>query len=112
MNFVYCDTKMADAHSIMVRTAKPVTAANEEGEGAFALEGFEPRAKLGRGACGATYEARRVSDGRTLVLKVLTRKFAKHPRTLAAILNELLPAKGFDDPNAVALRDVLEVSGR
>ncbi len=112
INLAFLEPRMADAISAMVRASQTGTQPNEEGEGAFAIDGFELRSKLGRGPCGATYDARHIASGQTVALKVLTRKFARHPRTFQAILNELRPARGFDQATAVALRDVLEASGR
>lgn len=114
INLGFLDAKRADAISAMARTSTgtSVTHGQEDAEGAFALEGFRLDKKLGRGACGASYEATRLADQASVVLKVLTRKFAKHPRTLAAVLDEARRAKGFEHENVVALRDVVSVSGR
>ncbi len=111
INLGFLDARSADQLAAKARLAGG-TAAQEEGEGAFALDGFLLEKKLGRGPCGATYDARRLDDGAHLVLKVLTRKFARHPRTLAAVLDEARRAKGFEHEHAVALRDVINVSGR
>lgn len=112
INLGFLDAKMADALSAMARSSQGGTKTADEGEGAFAIEGFELRTKLGRGPCGATYEAKRLSDGETVAVKVLTRKFGKHPRTLKAILDEASAARGFEATGVVALRDVIEASGR
>src|SRR5205814_1133188 len=84
-----------EAPSAMARTST-ATATNpkDDGEGAFALEGFKLSKKLGRGPCGATYDAERIAGGGPIALKVLSRKFAKHPRTLAAVLDEARRAIG------------------
>jgi serine/threonine protein kinase len=112
VNLGFLDAKMADALSAMARSSQGGTKTADEGEGAFAIEGFELRTKLGRGPCGATYEAKRLADGETVAIKVLTRKFGKHARTLRSILDEVSAARGFEATGVVALRDVIEASGR
>ncbi len=108
LNLGLVDDKRADL--LLAQISKGT--GDADGDGAFALEGFTLHAKLGRGPCGATYEAKKVGEPDVCALKVLTRRFAKHPRILASVLDEARRAAGFEHPNAVPLRAVLQVSGR
>jgi len=112
INLGFLDARTADALAARARSSQAGTQPHEEPSGAFALEGFRLEAKLGRGPCGATYDATRVQDGSRVALKVLSRKFARHPRTLQAVLDEARRAQGFAHENVAALREVIAVSGR
>ncbi len=68
--------------------------------------------KLGRGPVGTAYEGTVAGREGPLAIKVLSRKFAKHPELMERLLGQLRTARGFTHPNVVATLEVLSASGR
>ncbi|HBP17828.1 MAG TPA: hypothetical protein DEA08_08545 [Planctomycetes bacterium] len=69
--------------------------------------------KLGRGAVGASYEGTwREREGEAVVLKVISRKFAKHEEILARIRADLDAASELRHQNVVSVLGRVEAEGR
>lgn len=70
-------------------------------------------AELGRGSAGTTYEGELWGHSGAVVLKVLTRRFDRHPELAEEILTGLEAAKAVQGPQVLAVLEVLRgVGGR
>ncbi|MEZ6187382.1 MAG: serine/threonine-protein kinase [Planctomycetota bacterium] len=95
------------------RRPRPAPLASDDGggddEAYYALEGslsgYETGPKLGRGPVGTSYAGRR-ADGSPVVVKALSKRFAKHPDVVRQVEDDLSRWKGFAHPTAVSVFDV------
>lgn len=68
--------------------------------------------KIGRGPAGTTYEGQLPGAGPPIVVKVLSKKFGKHPELIKRILDGVRAAASFTHPGAVRVVRALQVAGR
>ncbi|MCO5164938.1 MAG: protein kinase [Planctomycetes bacterium] len=68
--------------------------------------------KLGRGPVGTTYEGALPNNPAPVVVKVLSKKFSKHPDLLRRILEGVRDAAGFNHPGVVRPLKAVQVGGR
>ncbi|RMG09174.1 MAG: serine/threonine protein kinase [Planctomycetota bacterium] len=70
------------------------------GEG---LDDFELGERLGRGPVGTAYRGRRKSDRAPVVVKVLSRRFRRHPEVLEQVLADVRRWRGLRTPRLAAV---------
>lgn len=68
--------------------------------------------KIGRGPAGTTYEGQLPGAGPPIVVKVLSKKFGKHPELIKRILDGVRAAASFAHPGAVRVVRALQIAGR
>lgn len=68
--------------------------------------------KLGRGPTGTTYEGALPNNPAPVVVKVLSKKFSKHPDLMRRILEGVRAAAAFNHPGAVRGLKAFQVGGR
>ncbi len=68
--------------------------------------------KIGRGPAGTTYEGQLPGAGPPIVVKVLSKKFGKHPELIKRILDGVRAAASFAHPGAVRVVRAMQVAGR
>ena len=69
------------------------------------LAGYEIEGRLGRGAAGTVYRARQISLGRTVALKILSKKLASEPEFVRHFLDEGRAAARLNHPHVVQVYD-------
>jgi len=74
-------------------------------EGAFFADRYEIKRPLGRGGMGMVYLAHDWKEQRTVALKTLLPKYAKHPQAVARFVREVKAARQIRHPAVVTIHD-------
>lgn len=95
--------KKANGNPVALMDALPRKNKRPEAIGADVIDGYELERKLGEGAYGAVYQARRKRDGQSVAIKVMLARIAVDARTREKFVREAGVMMNFRHPNIVSL---------